>query len=99
VNANADLLDALVERIATVTAEKVKAELVQVPEQSPEPWRLLTAKEAGQLLGRSERWVYAASQVGSETYLRLPYVLVGERKMFDPAALRRWAEERQTPAD
>jgi len=64
-------------------------------------WRLVDAAEAGRLLGgMSARWVYAASQVGGPGYLRLPFVMVGVgRKMYDPEALRRWAQERQIPAE
>jgi hypothetical protein len=81
--------DAVVDRLAAVLGETVLAE----------PWRLLSAREAGELLGCSERWIYAASQVGSDTYLGLPYVQVGDRKRFDPQALKSWCERRQIPSE
>ena len=90
------LVDELVTRIADAVAAKVTEAIVAIPAQ--EPWRLLTAEEAGRLLGRSARWVYAASAVGSDTFLGLPFVLVAERKLYDPDDLKSWAKDRRVPA-
>ena len=90
-----DLFDALADRLADKVAARV---LAGVPSpHAAEPWRLLTAKETGELLGRSERWVYEASNVDASSYLRLPYVDVGGVKRFDPEALKAWAQARQIP--
>jgi len=88
------LVDALAERLAERVVEAI-AGAVPVGES----WRLLSAEQAGELLGRSARWVYAASQVGGPDYLQLPYIDVGGAKKYDPEALRRWCQERQIPRE
>jgi hypothetical protein len=89
-----ELIAELVERIAVKVVERM---VEIVPPPNAETWRLLNAKEAGQLLGKSERWVYEACNVDAPSYLRLPYVDVGGVKRFDPESLKRWAQAREIP--
>ena len=59
---NGDALAALVDLLAEQLAPRVAAELVdralseRAVNGEPEPWRLLTLKDAAERLGRSERW-------------------------------------------
>jgi len=91
-------VEELVSELAERVAEKVLAAMAGTSEAAPE-WRLLSAAQAGELLGRSARWVYAASEVGGRGYLGLPFVLVGDTKRYDPESLKRWAKEREIPGE
>lgn len=51
-----------------------------------EPEGLLTAKQAGVLLGMSESWIYQRTEAGE-----LPCVRLGHSVRFVPAALRAYA--------
>jgi excisionase family DNA binding protein len=95
--ANADLLDALVDRVATVIAKKVAAEIANYASaynlDAQEPWRLWSVEDVCERLGRSRRSVLR--YVKDEG---LPVVHLDDGGFrFDPRDVHEWCESRRIP--
>lgn len=86
---------AVVDRVAAEVAERVRVELDEaLPVTAPEPWRLLTADEVAERLGRSKRWVHQSIRERGLPYVRIDGGALG----FELEQVRAWARTRQVPA-
>jgi predicted DNA-binding transcriptional regulator AlpA len=87
-----EMVEELVERVASVTSEKVVAALSEI-EQRAEPWRLLSLDDVCERLGRSRRTVF-----GYVKYKGLPTIRLDDGALrFDPDDLREWCRGRRIP--
>ena len=69
-----DLLDEMVEGIATALADRVVQALATAPVTTTpaSEWRLLTTDEVSTALGRSTRWVREKARSGARCAARTP---------------------------
>jgi excisionase family DNA binding protein len=84
------LVDVLVDHVVAGVAAYLEA--LERPEAAE--WRLLTVREVGARLGRSERWVRQAVKDRGLPHVRLD----GGALAFDPDDVRTWADGRRIPA-
>lgn len=63
------------------------------PHDPAQPERLLSAKEVGQLLGKSAFWVLEECKAG-----RIEHTLVGKTRCFTPAQYQAYVESQRQPA-
>jgi hypothetical protein len=75
-------VDALLDVLADRLAERLAATAVPA---EPEPWRLLTVREAAARLGRSERWVRERVKAGDLATVRLDGGALGDRPDEGPS--------------